>query len=296
MCGLVGASYSGKSFLALDMALSIASGLPFHEATTAQGSVLFIACEGNRGLINRIEAWCRSKGINRSEVPLQISQRSILMHDDQYIRSILDEVTKLTDVSLIVIDTLASVFGSYNENNTPDMNLFITNCNKLRDAGPSVLVAHHTGHNGERARGNSAFYAALDTEMRVSKNKSNVELSCSKMKDAEQFDPVKFRMVACDLGNDSSSVFLQKIGAKDKPSELTPHEELALKTFKQGTNANVPDSTASMEKWRKLFYAGHAGDKEEAKKKAFQRAQKTLVTKGYLKVEGKIYTLRDKET
>ena len=296
MCGLVGASYTGKSFLALDMALSIASGLPFHEATTAQGSVLFIAGEGNRGLIKRIEAWCRGKGINRSEVPLHISQQSILMHDDQYIRSILDEVTKLTDVSLIVIDTLASVFGSYNENNTPDMNLFITNCNKLRDAGPSVLVAHHTGHNGERARGNSAFYAALDTEMRVSKNKSNVELSCSKMKDAEQFDPVKFRMVACDLGNDSSSVFLQKIRTKDKPSELTPHEELALKTFKQGTNANVPDSTASMEKWRKLFYAGHAGDKEEAKKKAFQRARKILVTKGYLKVEDEIYTLRDKGT
>ena len=296
LCGLVGASYSGKSFLALDMALSIASGLPFHEATTAQGSVLFIACEGNRGLINRIEAWCRSKGINRSEVPLQISQRSILMHDDQYIRSILDEVTKLTDVSLIVIDTLASVFGSYNENNTPDINWFITNCNKLRDAGPSVMVVHHTGHNGERARGNSAFYAALDTEMRVSKNRSNVELSCSKMKDAEQFDPLKFRMVACDLGNDSSSVFLQKIGAKDKPSELTPHEELALKTFKQGTNANVPDSTASMEKWRELFYAGHTGDKEEAKKKAFQRARKTLVTKRYLKVEDEIYTLRDKGT
>jgi hypothetical protein len=51
-----------------------------------------------------------------------------------------------------------------------------------------------------------------------------------------------------------------------------------------------------MKKWRELFYAGHTGDKEEAKKKAFQRAQKTLVTKGYLKVEGKIYTLRDKET
>ena len=116
------------------------------------------------------------------------------------------------------------------------------------------------------------------------------------MKDAEQFDPVKFRMVACDLGNDSSSVFFQKIGAKDKLSRLTQHEEIALKTFKQGTNANVPDSTASMERWRKLFYAGHAGDKEEAKKKAFQRAQKTLVTKGYLKVEDEIYTLRDKGT
>ena len=209
-------------------------------------------------------------------MPLQISQQSILMHDDQYIRSILDEVTKLTDVSLIVIDTLASVFGSYNENNTPYMNLFITNCNKLRDAGPSVMVAHHTGHNGERARGNSAFYAALDTEMRVSKNKSNVELSCSKMKDAEQFDPVKFRMVACDLGNDSPSVFLQKIGAKDKLSRLTQHEEIALKTFKQGTNANVPDSTASMENGVSFSMRDTQGTKKKLRIKHFKELGKPL--------------------
>ena len=115
---------------------------------------------------------------------------------------------------MIIIDTLASVFGSYNENNTPGMNRFMTNCNKLRDACPSVMVAHHTGHNGERARGNSAFYAALDTEMRVSKIKRMVKLSCSKMKDAEQFDNMEFRMVAYDLGNDSSSVFLQNRGQR----------------------------------------------------------------------------------
>jgi hypothetical protein len=174
--------------------------------------------------------------------------------------------------------------------------MFISNFIKLRDAGTSVMIVHHTGHNGERARGNSAFYAALDTEMRVSKTKSIVELSCSKMKDAEQFDPMKFSMVECDLDNDSSSVFLQKIGTKEKSSRLTQYEELALKTLKQGTNANVPESTAAMEEWRKLFYAGHTGDKEEAKKKALQRARKSLVNKGYLKFEGEIYTLKDKGT
>jgi len=296
LCGLVGASYSGKSFLALDMALSIASGVPFHEATTEQGSVLFIANEGNRGLVYRIEAWCRNKGIKRADVPLCISQQSILMHDSQYIQSILDEVTKLTDVSLIVIDTLASVFGGFNENNTPDMNSFLTNCNKLRDAGPSVMVAHHTGYNGERARGSSAFYAALDTEMRVSKIKRIVKLSCSKMKDAEQFDTMKFRMVDCDLDNDSSSVFLQKIGTKEKSSGLAQNEELALKTLKQGTNANVPERSPAMLEWRKLFYAGHTGDKEEAKKKAFHRAKEKLVEKGYLSFQDEVYTLRDKGT
>ena len=116
------------------------------------------------------------------------------------------------------------------------------------------------------------------------------------MKDAEQFDTMKFRMVDCDLDNDSSSVFLQKIGTKEKSSRLTQYEELALKTHKQATNADVPCSKANMKEWRKLFYAGHTGDKKEAKKKAFQRARNSLVTQGYLKVEDEIYTLRDKGT
>ena len=80
---------------------------------------------------------------------------------------------------------------------------------------------------------------------------------------------MEFRMVDCDLDNDSSSVFLQKMENTEKVSTLTPNEKLALKTLEQGTNADVPDSTAHMEDWRKLFYAGQTGDKEEAKKKAF---------------------------
>ena len=132
--------------------------------------------------------------------------------------------------------------------------------------------------------------------MRVSRNKSIVELSCSKMKDAEQFDTMKFRMLACDLDNDSSSVFLQKMENTGQVSGLKLNEKLAFNTFKQGTNADVLDSTSSMEEWRRLFYAGHAGDNEEAQKKAFQQARNSLVTKGYLRIKGKIYTRRDKGT
>jgi len=96
------------------------------------------------------------------------------------------------------------------------------------------------------------------------------------MKDAEQFDPVKFRMVACDLGNDSSSVFLQKIGAKDKLSRLTQHEEIALKTFKQGTNANVPDSTASMENGVSFSMRDTQGTKKKLRRKHFKERGKPL--------------------
>ena len=50
---------------------------------------------------------------------------------------------------------------------------------------------------------------------------------------------MEFRMVDCDLDNDSSSVFLQKMENTEKVSTLTPNEKLALKTLKQGTKKKL---------------------------------------------------------
>ena len=43
---MYGAPGTGKSFLAIDMALSVANGLPWHGYETKQGAVLYIAGEG----------------------------------------------------------------------------------------------------------------------------------------------------------------------------------------------------------------------------------------------------------
>ena len=52
LCGIIGASYSGKSLVAIDMALCIASGISFHGCNVKTGSVLYIAGEGNRGFMS----------------------------------------------------------------------------------------------------------------------------------------------------------------------------------------------------------------------------------------------------
>ncbi|WP_439560713.1 AAA family ATPase [Roseinatronobacter sp.] len=48
---------SGKSFLAVGIALSVATGTPFHGRDTKQGAVFFIAGEGRNGLARRFAAW-----------------------------------------------------------------------------------------------------------------------------------------------------------------------------------------------------------------------------------------------
>lgn len=64
--GAVGALYgpsgSLKSFIALEMALCVASGRPYRGNSVRQGSVIYLAAEGQRGLSKRILAWERKHG------------------------------------------------------------------------------------------------------------------------------------------------------------------------------------------------------------------------------------------
>lgn len=52
----------GKLFLAVDIALSVASGVQFHGRDVRQGPVFFIAGEGHNGLARRFAAWGEARG------------------------------------------------------------------------------------------------------------------------------------------------------------------------------------------------------------------------------------------
>ena len=299
LIGLVGASGCGKSFLAIDMACSIASGADFHSRRVKKGKVLYIAGEGQRGITARVEAWCRSNNIEVSQLDLHISTNAVPMHDNGTIDQILREAHLLSDVTLIIIDTLARTFGGHNENSTQDMNHFITNCDMLKNNERSVMIVHHSGHNGERARGNSAFYAALDAEIFLRKTKNDVTASCTKMKDAPDFDDLNFLLTPLDLeveGTEFQSCYLQEVAQLEKAPRLSLNQQLAFDTLISGTKRSVPQGSLHLEDWRSLFYAGHTGDSEDTKKKAFQRARESLVDKGIIEVNNNYYSIIDSGT
>lgn len=299
LIGLIGSSGSGKSFLAIDMACSIASGLPFHGRDTTKGTVLYVASEGKRGLTTRVEAWCQKNGVSSENLDLHISQQKLPMHDNNAVRDVLKEANLIGNVRLIIIDTLARSFGGYNENSTQDMNHFISNCDKLKAEHRSVTIVHHSGHSAERARGNSAFYAALDAELSVKKTNHDIAVTCTKMKDAPEFDPINFLMVETEIERDHQvfqSCYLEETVPLQKPAKLTDNEKLALETLKSGTNGNVPHSSVHVDEWRPLFYAGHTGDNEDTKKKTFQRVRASLVNKRIIEVTNDYYSIRDSGT
>lgn len=109
--GLIfGLSGSGKSFLALDIAFCIATGIDFHGYKVTQGSVVYIAGEGYAGLKKRIKALELKYGIKAPN--LFISKQSAALTDANNARDVrlaIDFVCN--NASLVIIDTMHRNFG-----------------------------------------------------------------------------------------------------------------------------------------------------------------------------------------
>jgi len=196
--GLYGPPGTYKTFIAMDMALSVASGTPWQGHDTKKGFVGYIAAEGGTGITIRIAAWHQARSIaeHRTDIGWLTEPLPIYAESDD-----LSEVIRRMAVDLertpvlIVIDTLARCFDG-DENQQEDMGRFIGGVDRLRkEFGATVLVVHHTRLDGQRERGNTAFRGAADTMLAVGvgEKHGDIRLTCSKQKDAEEFAELAFR-------------------------------------------------------------------------------------------------------
>ena len=297
----------GKSFLAVDIALSVASGTQFHGRDVKKGSVFFIAGEGHNGLARRIAAWSKAKGVSLAGVPMFKSERAAQFLDGASSRAVADAVSGLAkqhgEPALIIIDTLARNFGAGDENNTKDMSEFVVAIDdlKARFPGCAVLIVHHSGHaEKQRARGAMALKGALDTEYRVEKNGHAMRLINTKMKDAEPPEDMFFSFRQVDLDGIAKSAVLDATQASERQVKLTPTQKLAQETYMTAaTQSGIWDDDGgafrgvNVDDWRKTFYAKHTGDNADAKKKAFQRVRNAMADAGHVKVQDDVYLISD---
>ena len=302
LSAVVGPSYSFKTFIALDMALSVAAGLPFHGMDTQQGTVIYVNGEGRYGIMTRINAWCQSKSLDPADLPFILSKTPINLRDAAEVAKLLAIYENVPDVRMIVIDTLNRNAGGMNENAPVDMAEFVNACSAMvHHFDCAVCVIHHTGKdvNGG-ARGHSSFYAALDTELSVKKlGDHDVQMICSKQKDAPEFETIQFIAVSTLDSVILEKTETRKANAKDK---LTRDQELALKCLREliegntATNGEVAAKKVHLEKWRNEFKRRHSGDNEKSKNKAHQRARKELISLKLVELKDDFYSLGGKAT
>lgn len=95
---LFGPSGGGKTFVALDLALSVAAGGHFNDRPAKQGIVLYLAGEGHGGLRRRVKAWHIYHGADVDALNLlQISMQTVCF-DGAGLSSVKAEAKHLSEV------------------------------------------------------------------------------------------------------------------------------------------------------------------------------------------------------
>lgn len=197
LVGLFGPSGSFKSFQAIDIAMSVGTGLPWQGHPVERGLAVYISAEGGIGVGKRGGAWLKHRGVSPNAVDIAWLIESVPINPNgEEMDILLRRVAEMDrEPSLVVIDTLARCFDG-NENETEDMNRFVAGVDHLRHTlNCAVIVVHHTRLDGSRERGNTAFRGATDTMIEVKRNDDLVTLECVKQRDSEHFEDIELEML-----------------------------------------------------------------------------------------------------
>ncbi|MEU8891138.1 AAA family ATPase [Streptomyces sp. NPDC048442] len=189
---IYGKPASAKSFVALDWAGCIGSGLPWQYRSVALGPVLYLVAEGVSGMRRRVRGWEEAFGVPMKNVTFLPIAVQLLQGTDRH--AFLALVAEMQP-ALIIIDTQARVTVGADENSNGEMSKVVSAADDIRQAsGACVLLVHHSGKNGLDMRGASAFEGAATTIVKVTRDGEYVEVHSDKQKDAEDFETVFLRM------------------------------------------------------------------------------------------------------
>ncbi|MBK9585801.1 MAG: AAA family ATPase [Alphaproteobacteria bacterium] len=301
MSVIFGASNSGKTFLALDIAAHIALGLEWQGKRTRKGQVVYIAAEGGYGTQARLEAFRKHHDIEGYGELYVIPSSVLLCGEPNDLKLLLESLACLGTLDLVVIDTLARAMGGEDENLAKDMGSFIKNCDDIRETtGAHVMVIHHCGKNEERgARGSSALKGAIDTELQVSQDNRVISAKVTKQRDGKTGEITCFELRPYEVGQDEdgealTSCALERTSAAPTRYGLTGQAQKTRQCLlnlihEQGTDYVPKQGMASQKVVRLEAFKDHfikAGiastKKPDSLDKAFHRAKDKLKDGGYI--------------
>tara|TARA_R100000654_G_scaffold74747_1_gene109909 strand:- start:1298 stop:3139 length:1842 start_codon:yes stop_codon:yes gene_type:complete len=289
----------GKTFIALDMALSIAHKTAWQDQPVLGGQVVYVAGEGVGGLKKRIAAWHKHNGKDQA-APFIVIPTAVDLMDEINTQDLHTTIqaTAQGPVSLVIFDTLArSMQGD--ENSSQDMGRTIKAMDEVRDAfGCCVMFIHHSGKDSSRGhRGSSATLGAVDLSMRVERMGEAVSLTVEKQKDAEMMDPIWMNTSSVELSTDAlalesdTSLVLtrtdQPTGGNTKglrPAQRAVLDALTEALIQHGKPSpggeNYPAGVQVVDEaqWRNIALAKSISTgNPDAERKAFSRAAEALI-------------------
>ena len=209
---MYGAPGTGKSFIAIDIALSVAHGIEWQGQEVKPGPVLYIAGEGIGGFSKRWKAWENHHGV-KDEPDLYLLPTAVNFREEEDIARLVATIEDIGQkFSLVIVDTVARAIAGAEENSSTDMGLFVAACDEIKAlTGGALLAVHHAGKDSSRgARGSTALLGAVDTSLMVGKSEDIVTLRTEKMKDAEPLEDINLNMLVVPASISETSVVLER--------------------------------------------------------------------------------------
>lgn len=203
LSALFGASGSGKSFLMLDIAATVAGGdYEWFGRRVSQCPVTYICLEGEAGMGKRVEAWSRHHNRPVPDALRFVTQPFDLLSND--VPELAKAVIAVNGGGLVILDTLNRAAPGADENSSVDMGNLIAAAKKLQNlTGGLVLLVHHTGKDTTRGlRGHSSLYAALDGAIEVTAANNRKAWSVAKCKDDVTGEAHSFKLEGVHVGID----------------------------------------------------------------------------------------------
>ena len=183
---LGGAPKCCKSWLALEMALAVASGEPclgVFDIGDAGGVLLYMAEDAAPVVKARLEGICRHRGLDLAALPVHLITAPALRLDrDHDQRRLRDAVAKYAP-RLLVLDPFVRLHR-IDENDAGQVSALLGYLRELQRAHDvAVLVVHHArknaapGQAGQSLRGSGDFFAWADSLLLVRRHRGQLLLS-----------------------------------------------------------------------------------------------------------------------
>jgi AAA domain len=202
-----GAPKCAKTWLGLDMALSVATSTPClgKYAVPQSGPVLVYLAEDALPVVrDRVAGMARHRGLDLAGVDIQVITATTLRLDRSVDRSRLLETTRRVRPRLLLLDPLVRLHG-IDENNAGEVAELLAYFRSLqRQLDLSVLLVHHTRKNavggvaaGQGLRGSGDIHAFGDSNLYLRRTRDHLILS-SEHRAAPASPPVYLDLVVAN--------------------------------------------------------------------------------------------------
>ena len=209
---LGGAPKCCKSWLALDIALSVASGTPcldnFH-VDDPGGVLLYMAEDSNAVVKARLHGLCRHRGLSIVDLPIDVITAPVVRIDRDRDQARLVETVRHRAPRLLVLDPFVRLHR-VDENDAGQVSALLGYLRSLqRDLDVAVLVVHHArknggagGQAGQSLRGSGDLHAWGDSNLYLRRQQGALTLTIEH-RAAIAPDPLGLQLVADRINDDA---------------------------------------------------------------------------------------------